>query len=107
MSNVKFTDNSAKVLSALNQQKAQALEAIGLRAETHAKALTPVDTGNLRNSMAHAVSGDAAYIGTNVEYGPYVELGSRRNKAHHMLKKAATEHSDEYRTIAKAALGGK
>ena len=56
--------------------------------------------------MAHAVSGDAAYIGSNVEYAPYVEFGTRRNKAHHMIKKAATEHSDEYKAIAKAALGG-
>ena len=56
--------------------------------------------------MAHAVSGDAAYIGSNVEYAPYVEFGTSRNKAHHMIKKAATEHSEEYKAIAKAALGG-
>lgn len=105
MSNVKFIDRSADVLRALETQKAQALEAIGARAETHAKAVTPVDTGNLRNSIAHAVRDDAAYIGTNVEYGPYVEFGTSRNKAHHMLKRAATEHSDEYRDIARAALG--
>lgn len=106
MSNIKFTDRSPEVLLGLESNKAQALEAIGARAETHAKANTPVDTGNLRNSMAHAVSGDAAYIGSNVEYAPYVEFGTSRTKAHHMLKKAATEHGDEYRAIAKAALGG-
>ena len=106
MSNVKFTNRSADVLRELQTKKAQALEAIGARAETHAKALTPVDTGNLRNSMAHSVSGDAAYIGSNVEYAPYVEFGTRRNKAHHMIKKAATEHSEEYKAIAKASLSG-
>ena len=106
MSDVKFINRSAEVLRALDIQKTQALEAIGARAETHAKANTPVDTGNLRNSMAHAVKGDSAYIGTNVEYGPYVEFGTSRNNAHHMLKKAATEHSEEYKAIAKAALGG-
>ena len=106
MTDIKFTDRSAEVLRELEAKKAQALEAIGARAETRAKALTPVDTGNLRNSMAHAVKGDSAYIGTNVEYGPYVEFGTSRNKAHHMLKKAATEHGEEYKAIAKAALGG-
>lgn len=106
MSDVKLTDNSAKVLAEFERRKAMALEAIGARAETHAKALTPVDTGNLRNSMAHAVDGDAAYVGSNVEYAPYVEYGIRRSKAHHMLKKAATEHGSEYKSIAKAAFGG-
>lgn len=105
MSDVKFTDNSKDVLAAFERAKKNALEAIGATAETHAKSLTPVDTGRLRNSIAHTVGDDSVYIGTNVEYAPYVEYGSRRNKAHHMLKKAATEHSDEYKAIAKAAFG--
>ena len=106
MSDVKFIDRSGDVLRALEIQKAQALEAIGARAETHAKAVTPVDTGNLRNRIEHAWLDDTAYIGTNVEYAPYVEFGTSRMKAHHMLKRAVTEHSDEYKAIAKAALGG-
>lgn len=106
MSDVKFIDRSSEVLRELAVRKTQALEAIGMRAETHAKALTPVDTGNLRNSMAHAVSVDAVYIGSNVEYAPYVEYGTSRTKAHHMIKKAATEHSEEYKSLARAALGG-
>ena len=101
---IKFTDNSAKVLALLDQKKTLALLAIGSAAEGHAKALTPVDTGRLRNSISHAASGDTAYIGTNVEYAPYVEFGSVHNKAHHMLKKAATEHGAEYAAIAKAAM---
>lgn len=101
---IKFTDNSAKVLALLDQKKTLALLAIGAAAEGHAKALTPVDTGRLRNSISHAASGDAAYIGTNVEYAPYVEFGSVHNKAHHMLKKAATDHSAEYAAIAKTAM---
>lgn len=102
---VKFTDNSREVLDAITKAKRNALEAIGATAETHAKSLTPVDTGRLRNSITHTADDDAAYIGTNVEYASYVELGSRHNKAHHMLKKAATEHTDEYKAIAKAAFG--
>jgi hypothetical protein len=39
-----------------------------------------------------------------VEYAPYVEFGSVHNKAHHMLKKAATDHSAEYAAIAKSAM---
>lgn len=101
---VKFTDNSPIFLDAMERAKERALWAIGARAETHAKKETPVDTGRLRNSIAHAVKGDAAYIGTNVEYAPYVEFGTKRTKAHHMLKKAATEHGEEYKEIAKSSL---
>ena len=101
---VKVTDNSAAVLAALEMKKKQALEAVGATAERHAKAITPVDTGRLKGSIAHAVDDNAAYIGTNVEYSPYVEYGTHRQKAHHMLKKAATEHGDEYAAIVKAAM---
>ena len=94
-------DNTDEVLSALEKAKKRGLEAIGLTAEGHAKKITPVDTGRLqlRNSISHATDDEAAYIGTNVEYGPYVELGSPTIKAHHMLQKAATEHTDEYKRL--------
>ena len=48
----------------------EALEIIGLRAESYAKLKCPVDTGLLRNSIAHAVKkGEyTVYVGTNVEY---------------------------------------
>ena len=94
-----YKDNTDEVLSALEKAKKRGLEAIGLVAEGHAKKLTPVDTGRLRNSISHATDGESAYIGTNVEYGPYVELGSPTIKAHHMLQKAATEHTDEYKRL--------
>lgn len=94
-----YKDNTQEVLSALEKAKKRGLEAIGLVAEGHAKKITPVDTGRLRNSISHATDDEAAYIGTNVEYGPYVELGSPTIKAHHMLQKAATEHTDEYKRL--------
>lgn len=100
---VDYTDNSEQVLAALEKGKHNALTAIGATAETYAKKATPVDTGRLRNSISHAVDGEAVYIGSNVEYAPYVELGTSRTKAHHMLQKAATEHTDEYKRLAKDA----
>lgn len=77
---IKLIDNSHEILRALDSKKEEALEAIGLAAEGFAKAnLTEfprVDTGRLRNSVSHARNGDDEYIGTNVEYAPYVELGT-------------------------------
>lgn len=77
---VKFTDNSDKVLSEFVSAARRAMERCGNQAEGYAKDLAPVDTGRLRNSIAHkVVAGEqetAAYIGTNLEYAPYVEFGT-------------------------------
>ncbi len=94
-----YKDNTEEVLSAMEKAIKRGLEAIGLTAEGHAKKETPVDTGRLRNSISHAVEDKAAYIGTNVEYAPYVELGAQGRKGVHMLQRAATEHTDEYKRL--------
>ena len=99
-----YTDNTDEVLAALERAKRRGLEAIGLTAEGYAKRETPVDTGRLRNSISHATDDEAAYIGTNVEYAPYVELGARGRQGKHMLQRAATEHADEYKQIMEDAL---
>ena len=69
---VDYKDNSQQILSALEKGIKNGLEAIGLTAEGHAKKITPVDTGRLRNSISHATDKEAAYIGTNVEYAAFV-----------------------------------
>lgn len=76
--NIKFTDNSDKIIEAMQEAALRALEKCGLTAEGYAKKLCPVDTGNLRNSITHQVdeAEPAAYIGTNSEYAAYVELGT-------------------------------
>ena len=42
---------------------------------------------------------DAVYIGTNVEYATFVENGARGREPVHFLRKAATEHSSEYKKL--------
>lgn len=75
---IRITDNSAECIAAMATAALAALEECGLTGEGYAKLLCPVDTGNLRNSITHQVqsSEQAVYIGTNSEYGPYVELGT-------------------------------
>ena len=67
-----FTDNSGAVLSAADAAIARALEIIGGKCESYAKALCPVDTGALRNSITHRVDGDGGtvVVGSNLEYAP-------------------------------------
>ena len=124
---IRLEDNSEAVLEALKAAALRALERCGLQAEGYAKDLTPVDTGNLRNSITHQVSEDGreVYIGTNVEYAPYVELGTGiyaeggggrptpwvyqdakgqwhwtcGNPAQPFLKPAVADHAQTYRNI--------
>lgn len=99
-------DNSALVKGGLKSAFARALERIGLAAEGYAKDLCPVDTGNLRNSITHTSDGKAAYIGTAVSYGKFVELGTRKMAAQPYLKPAAANHTGTYANIVKDELGG-
>ena len=133
----------------------QALEIIGLKAESYAKMKCPVDTGLLRNSIAHAVAGEqpsigacykgtskkarsykankpdkdgeikqgtytghtpkkkgeyTVYVGTNVEYAPYVEMGHiQAGSGKHVapqpyIKPAIVDHLDEYKQILENTL---
>lgn len=91
--NFELTDNSDLVKSAVQEQILQALEAVGIQAESDIKlAMTEtwpetgtdiVDTGRLRNSIAHQVVEDekAVYVGTNSEYGAYVHEGTGKYAA--------------------------
>lgn len=98
-------DNTEQAVDGIESAIGVALEKIGLMAEGYAKKKCPVDTGNLRNSITHQVDGDAVYIGTNIEYAPYVELGTSRQKAQPFLRPAASEHGAQYRQVLKNALG--
>ena len=102
-----FTDNLEEVLKAVDSAITAGLVEIGATAQAYAKDLTPVRTGTLRDSIGVEIKKDekAAYIGTMVDkfpkkpYGQYVELGARGRPGVHMLKRAATEHTDEYKRI--------
>lgn len=101
-------DNTEQAVDGIGSAIGAALEEIGLLAENYAAKRCPVDTGNLRGSITYEVdAGDSAvYIGTNVEYAPYVELGTSRQKAQPFLRPAASEHGEQYRRVLEKTLGG-
>lgn len=109
MSDVKITDNRPTVKKLFESKAQLALDLIGQAAEGHAKSDCPVDTGRLRNSISNKTVGKTVYIGTNVEYAPYVEFGDNMHhetgKAH-FLRDAATTHGAEYKRIAEMTLKG-
>ena len=101
---ISVVSNSDDVKQELSDRIQAALTAIGLKAESYAKDLCPVDTGRLRNSITNANDGESVYIGTNVEYAAFVEIGTTKMKPRPYLRPAATEHTEEYRQIMESAL---
>lgn len=102
-------DNTKIVLAALRNAKVRGLKAIGETAEGHAKDVIieeqRVDTGNMLNSINHKEAEDYTEVGTAVEYAKYQELGTSRGiKPARFLTRAATEHTEEYRSLMENSL---
>lgn len=133
MIHIELTDNSGLVKDELEAAALRALEKCGLAAEKYAKLLCEGfknPSGNLRSSITHQVqpSEMKVYIGTNVEYGPYVELGTGKyypggrqtpwvyqdakgdwhlthgQRAQPYLKPAVADHKAQYRSIIEGEL---
>lgn len=103
----KIESHADEVKKAMNDQLNATLEAIGLDAASTAANKAPVDTGRLKASISHQVveSEGAVYIGTNVEYAVFQELGTSRGvPGKHFLQFGATAHSDQYRQMIEEAL---
>ena len=67
-----------------------------------AKGNQPKKRGNYSGTM-EGEKDEFVAIGSNVSYFPDIELGGQNRKAHHILKKAATEHTDQYKQLVKDA----
>ena len=103
---VEFKSNKDAVLSEFQKKTKLALDLIGEAAEGFVKDQTPVDTGRLRNSIAHQTIDDTAYIGTNVEYAVWVELKDIEHKVGkaHFLRDGVTQNGKTYESIARQVL---
>ena len=133
-------DHTNEVIAAKNAAVARALEQIGINVEKYAKALCPVGTtestgkkgyrgGTLRNSITHQTEENSVTIGSNVEYAPFVELGTGPNfkpppewetfkpyekrggghgyvRPRPYLRPAIEDHLDEFKRIITDELGG-
>ena len=119
MTTVEFNDYSAESKEEIRTRALRALTMCGLVIERAAKQLCPVDTGLLRNSITWALAGRgpaiqvykadkpgslkegvysgeapddnelSVFVGTNVNYATYIELGTAKRKARPFLKPAA------------------
>ena len=85
-----MTDLSEMVKEATREAISTALTSVGVQAQARATQIITdnesIDTGNLRNSITFAIGikGDELYVGTNVEYAPYVEFGHKQQKGRYV-----------------------
>ncbi|WP_051263156.1 HK97-gp10 family putative phage morphogenesis protein [Tuberibacillus calidus] len=81
-----FTNDSIKLESAIEKNLFVAAKAV----ENDAKRLSPVDTGQLRASIATRQNGHgenvAFQVGSQVEYAKFVEYGTRKMRAQPFLR---------------------
>ena len=109
-------DHTDEVIQEVHNRVPIILEALGIEAEGNAVSEinklvydTPespnyVRTGRLKGSISHAHDDENAYIGTNVEYAPYVEFGTKHMAARPFLRNAVTNYSDDYKRIIEEGL---
>lgn len=107
--NVKVEDNSGAFLQELAKRRKEILDLLGDMATNYAKEDCPVDTGKLRDSITHTTDEQqgAVYVGTDVEYAPFVEYMDNRqhtNGKAHFLRNAVSQHQAEYEEIIKREL---
>lgn len=100
--NFQFTSHVDELKNALPDAIERALEAVGMQAADNVADLAPVDTGRLKASITHQVdvNEQCVYIGTNVEYAAYVEMGTSKMKAQPYLQPGIMNNVDEYKAIA-------
>ena len=106
---VDLLSNREEVIEELQEKLADALDNIGRDAASTSVNIIEkeklVDTGTLKNSIAHAVVDHTVYVGTNVEYAPYQELGTSRGiEGKHFIKGGVEHHSSQYKDIIKSIL---
>lgn len=132
-----FTDNSAALDKKLEAAIKRALTMIGGTIETAAKERCPVDTGLLRNSITYALGGEpphiteytdknreqrgsyngtapkddkgeySVYIGTNVQYAPYQELGTvKMPNGNPFIRPAIESNREAFKQIIQGELSG-
>ena len=108
-----FRSHRAEVEKATKSAIDVALRAVGGAAEKNAKLEVTrlvydaphsphyVRTGNLRNSITndYSPSEQLAYVGSTIEYSPYVEYGTRHMPTRPFLRNACQNYADEYKKI--------
>lgn len=95
----KIKDNTNAVLAKADELVKKKLELASLLVERSAKENCPVKTGTLRRSITRRVGKRKARVGSNVEYAPFVEMGTRKMPAQPYLRPALESNRDRIKRL--------
>ena len=106
---VTFTSNLQEVLDRLQSAKARTLADIGIAVQGAAIDNSPVRTGALRSSWTVEVDEDNSCVTIGVperalerDYAKYVELGTSKQPAQHMLRNAVESNKRNFKGITES-----
>jgi len=95
-------DNTEKFMKVAGKKVHRGLVRATLLVERDAKKFCPVRTGTLKRSITHEfLDKNMAIVGSNVEYAPYVELGTSRMAARPFLRPALHKNLKEIKRLLK------
>ena len=89
----------------LSLDMAAVFAAAGEAVADEARAMCPVDTGALRNSIAVSAGNDGAEISADADYAAYVEFGTWKMAAQPFLVPALLNSADAITAHVAAAIG--
>ncbi|MEC1768285.1 HK97-gp10 family putative phage morphogenesis protein [Schinkia azotoformans] len=99
-----------EAIQQMKEKRDKTIKEIAMFVEAESKLRSPVDTGHLRRSISHETESDEevskAFVGTNVEYAPVVEMGSvvKNIKAQPFLRPSIEENLGAIQDIIKKGM---
>jgi hypothetical protein len=78
-----------KLNRAIKEPVDKGIKEVTLWTEKTVKVSTPVDENRLRPSMTHHIEGQVGRVGTITDYAPFVEYGTRKMEARHVVEDSA------------------
>ncbi len=102
--NFRFESNSEEVIAKLKEKIKDSLNEIGTLIVAEAQVRTPVDTGTLRRGETFKIDENTVYVGSNVPYDEYVELGTSKQEAQPHWTPAVMGNIEEIKRIVRQHL---
>ena len=103
---ITYDNGLSKIAESLSENIGEIIASGAQRVCESAKAVCPVDTGALRESISVECSGNRAEISANTDYASYVEFGTSKMAPQPYLVPSLIEQSDSVLEAMAQAIEG-